>query len=48
MPAPKNKSIKTALNEELYNEIIKYCERNDVTISQLIRDAIKEYLKEKN
>ena len=44
MPAPKNKSIKTALSEELYNQIIEYCEKNDITVSQFIRDAAKEYL----
>ena len=44
MPAKKDKSVKTSLTQEDYDRLMEYCEKNDESISQVIRKAIKEYL----
>ena len=44
MPARKDKSVKTSLTQEDYDNLVKFCEKNDETMSQVIRKAIKEYL----
>lgn len=44
MAGLKNKSVKTVMTEDAYNQLLKYCENNDETISQVIRKALKEYL----
>ena len=42
----KDKLIQIAsrIDEEEKQAIVKYCDENDITVSQLIRKAIKEYL----
>ena len=44
MPAKKDKSVKTSLTQEDYDNLIKFCEDNDESMSRVIRKAIKEYL----
>lgn len=46
MPAKKDKSVKTSLTQEDYDNLIKFCEKNDETMSRVIRKAIKEYLEQ--
>lgn len=48
MPAKKDKSVKTSLTQEDYDNLIEYCEDNDESMSQVIRKAIKEYLEKHN
>lgn len=38
--------ISTTINEEEKQELVNYCEKHDITISQLIRKALKEYLEQ--
>lgn len=44
--AKKDKAVKTSLTEEDYVKLIEYCERNDETVSYVLRKAIKDFLKE--
>ena len=48
MPAKKDKSVKTSLTQEDYDNLIDYCEDNDESMSQVIRKAIKKYLEKHN
>lgn len=38
--------ISTTISEEEKQELINYCEQHDITVSQLIRKALKEYLEQ--
>ena len=48
MPAKKDKSVKTSLTQEDYDNLIEYCEDNDESMSQVIRKAIKKYLENRS
>ena len=48
MPAKKDKSVKISLTQEDYDNLIKFCEDRDESMSQIIRKAIKEYLENYN
>lgn len=48
MPAKKDKSVKTSLTQEDYDNLILFCEDRDESMSQVIRKAIKEYLENHN
>ena len=48
MPVKKDKSVKTSLRQEDYDNLIMFCEDRDESMSQVIRKAIKEYLENHN
>jgi antitoxin component of RelBE/YafQ-DinJ toxin-antitoxin module len=41
----KNKNIKVRLDEETYLRLTIYCQANDISMSDLIRDTLKKFLK---
>lgn len=42
----KTKGAKAAFTESEYNAMLQFCEKNDETLSSLIRKAVKFYIKE--
>lgn len=49
MPTPKDKSyIRAAVDKDFAAEVAEHCQKNDITISQLIRKAVREYLERQN
>ena len=43
MPA-YNKPVRTTITEELYKELMEYVKKNETTVSQVLRSAIKKYI----
>ena len=41
---PLNKDLKVRFDEEGQEMLIEYCERNNLTKTELIRRAVEEYL----
>lgn len=44
---PINHSIKIGLNEELYDKVIEYSNKNRKSIAETVREALKILLKNK-
>lgn len=44
MAANKTFQIAARVTEEEKNNLIEYCEKNELNMAQVIRKAIKEYL----
>ena len=42
---PINHSIKIGLNEELYDKVIEYSNKNEKSIAETVREALKILLK---
>lgn len=42
-----SKSIKIRFDDDLYNQIIDYCDKNSITYSDLIRDIVKSFFSKK-
>jgi hypothetical protein len=40
----KNRNIKVRLDEETYQRLILYCQSNTISMSDLIRDTLKNFL----
>lgn len=47
MPANKTFQISARFTEEERNKLVEYCSKNDLSVAQVIRKAVREYL-EKN
>lgn len=41
-----SKQIKSSLTEALFKKLTQYCKDNEKTISEVVREALREYLKE--
>lgn len=44
---PQKPKIGAEISPDLYNEISSYCFRNSISISELIRRSVSEYIKNK-
>lgn len=44
---PQKPKIGAEISPDLYNEISSYCSRNSISISELIRRSVSEYIKNK-
>ena len=44
---PLNKDVKVRFDEEGHEMLIEYCERNNLTKTELIRRAVEEYLQKR-
>lgn len=42
---PKNKDVKVRFDEEEHELLIEFCEKNNLTRTEVIREAVAEYLK---
>ncbi len=42
---PKNKDVKVRFDEEGHELLIEFCEKNNLTRTEVIREAVAEYLK---
>ena len=42
---PINHSIKIGLNEELYDKVIEYSNKNGDSIAEIVREALKIFFK---
>lgn len=48
MAANKTFQIAARVTEEEKDALVKYCEDNELNMAQVIRKAVKEYIKDKN
>ena len=44
MAANKSFQLSTRFTEEERNNLVDYCEKNDMPVAQVIRKAVREYL----
>ena len=45
---PKDKRVSMRVNEKDYNEIMAYAKDHDLTVAELIKEAINQYMDENN
>lgn len=45
---PKDKRVSMRVNEKDYNEIMAYAKDHNLTVAELIKEAVNQYMDEKN